>query len=75
MCPFRALELVCVDSTKETVYFLDVMWWLLFKNDGNAFLPWLETNWGQPISKLISFLDGPLTLEGVDGEAICFEAR
>ncbi len=29
---FRTHELACIDSTKETTHFLDVAWWLLFKN-------------------------------------------
>ncbi len=75
MGPFRPHEPISVDSPNETTHFLEVAWRLLFKDGRNAFLPWLETNWGQPISKPISFLDGPLTLEGVDHEAICFKAR
>ena len=75
MGPLRPHELICIDSPKETAHFLEVAWWFLFKDGKNAFLPWLETNWGQPISKPVSFLDGPLTLEGVDREAICFKAR
>ncbi len=75
MGPLRPHEPICVDGPKETAHFLEVAWWLLFKDGRKMFLPWLETNWGQPISKPIGFLDGPLTLEEVDREAICFKAR
>ncbi len=75
MGPLRPHELICVNSPKETAHFLEVAWWFLFKDGRNVFLPWLEADWGQAISKPISFLYSPLTLEGVDCETICFEAR
>ncbi len=65
MSLFRPHEPVCVDSPKKTAHFLEVSWRFLLKDGGNAFLPWLDTNWHQPISKPISFLDGPLTFEGL----------
>ncbi len=75
MGPLRPHEPIHVDDPKEIAHFLEVMRRFLFKDDRDTFLPWIETNWGQPISKPIGFLDSPLTLEGVDREVICFEAR
>ncbi len=75
MGPFRPHEPICVDSLPETMHFFEVTLRLWFKEDRNAFLPKLETNESQQISNPICLLDDPLTLDGGDGETICFEAR
>ncbi len=69
----RPHEPVCIDSIKETLHFLEVALWFLLKVGRNMFFQWLETNWRQPVTKPIGFLDSPLTLERVYGEDICFK--
>ncbi len=55
--------------------FVDVIWWFLLKNDRNAFFPWLEASWHQPISKPIGFFDSPCTFEEGNSGAICIKLR
>lgn len=42
---FRSHQPITVDSTKETVHFLGVVWWFLITDGRNALSPWLETDW------------------------------
>ncbi len=60
MCPLRPHALKEIDSTKKNSHLGKVL----------GFLHLFETNVCEPVSKPISFLDGPFAFERIDGEAI-----
>ena len=74
MCSSREHISVEGDSSTECKDFSSVCGRCQVEYSLNAFGPRLNTLRSEPISKEVSFLDSPFTLEGVDGESIMLEA-